>query len=323
MSHQQDSFGYNSTFLEESFYGGICVKCSRKAIGTCEVCGAFYCSANCQHSDWPDHKNTCGVPRLILNKSTPGKISFTGKGNLSRNVSPNNENKSQRVPQEHHKKSEPAQMNGNKKPEPVAEKKILIKPVQIDGSCPVIITAVIDERTVFVRPVSHETEYMKATEDITEYSRKADNLTVLPQKGDVILSKFQGIYYRALVINTINKFNVRLAYLDYGNIETKNLNDLKKLKPELQEIPRFIKKLILKDISVDVKSEKVLDYLAKNMNNLNKLQIIFDKNDLPEVELIDVLTKESLNKIIIDMLMIRPPANYGNFSMFTVSFLYF
>lgn len=305
----QDSFGYNSTFLEESFYGGTCIKCDRKAIGTCEVCGAFYCSAYCQHSDWPKHKNDCGIPRLILNKSTPGKISFNGNGSLT--SSSTNQSRIETTPT---KQKNPERKT--KKPEPILVQKI-------DGTSPVIITTVIDERTIFVRSIADNTEYIKATEDITEYSKRAENWTTLPEKGDIILSRFNGIYYRALVLNIVNKFNIKVGYLDYGNVENKNLADLKKLKPELQKIPKFVKKFYLKDISIDVKSEKVIEYLSKIMNNCINLQIIFNKNELSEeVELINVLTKESLNKIIIDMVMVRPPAKFGNFSVFTVSFFF-
>lgn len=308
----QDSFGYNSSFLEESFYGGNCVKCDRKAIGTCEVCGSFYCSAHCQHADWPQHKNVCGIPRLILNKSTSVKTSFNGKGNLSSSSSVNL-SRFEPTPA-----TKPQQTNGRqeiKKPEPILNK-------TIDGSSLVIITTVIDERTVYVRSISDTTEYIKANEDITEFSRRAVNLTVLPEKGDIILSKFNGIYYRALVTNIVNKYTVVVAYLEYGNVERKNLTDLKKLKPELQLIPTFINKVNLKDISIDVKSEKVLEFLLKNLNNSTNFQIIFNKENLKEVELINDLTKESLNKIIIDMVTIRPPAKFGNFSVFTVSFLF-
>lgn len=304
----QDSFDYNSTFLEE-FYSGSCIKCSRKAIGTCEVCGVFYCSVTCQHNDWPTHRIGCGVPRLLLKNKLPGSISFSGKGNLS--IKSDSSRTSTTKP---HQES-PVQQK-----EKITENPILFQQVEVDGSCPVIITAVIDERTVFVRPTSHDSEYLKAIEDISECSRKAVNLSILPKKGDIVLSKFEGVYYRALVLNTVNKFSVRVGYLEYGNIEIKNLVDLKKLVPELQGIPRFVKKLFLKDISLDVKSEKVIDYLSKQMNNLIKLEMICEKGDTNEVELIDELTKESLNKIIIDLVTIRPPALYGNYSNFTVSF---
>ncbi|XP_055304146.1 uncharacterized protein LOC129569380 [Sitodiplosis mosellana] len=50
---------------------GVCIKCGDKAYYNCGRCREFYCSEECQESDWLTHKPNCvSMPKLVPAKST-------------------------------------------------------------------------------------------------------------------------------------------------------------------------------------------------------------------------------------------------------------
>ena len=55
-----------------------------------------------------------------------------------------------------------------------------------------------------------------------------------PKQGSLCAAKFSedGAWYRAKIVKVVDRANVEVQYIDYGNCEVAALNDLKELKGE-------------------------------------------------------------------------------------------
>lgn len=182
----------------------------------------------------------------------------------------------------------------------------------------VIITAVIDHRTLFIRSFAknNNTEYVKNANDIAEYSLTAKPLTKLPERGDLVLAELEGeCYYRALVLN-VQQNTVRVAYIDFGNTAEKTLADLKELSDEMGQRKRFTRKLVLKNVPTVMLNEKCLEYLHELVNELKPLKILHKEQT--NVTLIDLDRKMSLEDYIFQLNDLQKPTENDKLVMLNV-----
>lgn len=135
-----------------------------------------------------------------------------------------------------------------------------IKAVPIDRN--VKITAILNHRLVFVRPAEDRDEKMFARLmcDTISCAKRADFLTSMPSIGSLVLAKFD-YYQRALVLKRVDSTRVAIAFIDFGNVETRDYRELKFMSDNLKTKKRFATKIALSRIEDDLMNEKALEYL--------------------------------------------------------------
>lgn len=145
------------------------------------------------------------------------------------------------------------------------------------------ITAVINHRSVFVRPagVRNDIDFARLLCDTAKYEKTAEMLTVEPAIGSFVLAKF-GFYQRALVLKQINKTTMFVvAFIDFGNVETIDYRDMKVMPEKLKAINRFATKVSLIKIEHDLMNTDALQTLYEYLITDAELEIeIVSKGDL-------------------------------------------
>lgn len=83
----------------------------------------------------------------------------------------------------------------------------------IPNDSEVYITHVKNNRIVYIRSVATDEEYTKLITEVDAASKTAPKLTDFPAKNDMIMAPFDGMFYRALVVNADKQGkNIHLFY---------------------------------------------------------------------------------------------------------------
>lgn len=98
-----------------------------------------------------------------------------------------------------------AQTNGVSPKPPAPATKGLMS-VSIPNNSEVFITHVKNHRSVYIRSSITNDEYSKLLTEVEEATKKQPKLTRHPKVHDVVAAPFDGLYYRATVVN-IDKIN--------------------------------------------------------------------------------------------------------------------
>lgn len=181
----------------------------------------------------------------------------------------------------------------------------------------VAITSVISHTIVYLRSIEMKDNerYLKYLNDVAESSKTATSFKEMPKKGDIVLADFDGVYYRALVARIVSDTVVVVAFLEFGNLETKPVDTLKKLRDDLKYVKRFTFKAKFSDLNEGLKSDKCVNYLHQLLKKKIPLKFIRkDDDSLPGVvpcQLFVSTTNESvtgklkaLNNLTVDRSMV-------------------
>lgn len=147
------------------------------------------------------------------------------------------------------------------------------------------ITHVINHRLLFVRPgtVTDDIAFTKFINEIIRSAKVSPNYKSLPEIGELVLAHFSDFYQRALVLKHLPNEKVVVAFIDFGNIEVVNFNELKKMSDKLKQIKRFATKIMLKNVDDGFMDEQAIEYLYTLMAfdiELSINKIVGDNGDL-------------------------------------------
>ena len=88
----------------------------------------------------------------------------------------------------------------------------------IPDNTEVFITHVRSHRQVYIRSALTNDEYAKLITEVEEASKAQPKLTAYPNRNDVVMAPFDGMYYRAMVINCDKAGGmVKVGFIDFGN----------------------------------------------------------------------------------------------------------
>lgn len=207
----------------------------------------------------------------------------------------------------------------NKKPQDSPPKPKAKKPIEIvradypESGSIVAITAVIRPNKVFIRSMASEDNvaYVKDINRINNEAKNAKPLEKMPKRSDLAIADFQGEgYYRVCVLNPESEDRITVAYVDFGNVDTKKLSELKEIPEELISLKRHVLTLILKDVEDFEPSGKVSEYMNSFVDAVGKdLKLVYsERNEKGPLvaELIEVSTNESFNKMIKELREVKP-----------------
>ncbi|XP_031617960.1 protein vreteno [Contarinia nasturtii] len=161
------------------------------------------------------------------------------------------------------------------------------------------LTAVINHRLVFVRPAEddQETAFAQLLNDTVKCAINAETYKSLPSIASLVLAKYD-YYQRALVLKHINDTEVAVAFIDFGNIETRPYSELKVMPSDLQKRKPFATKIHLSKINEDLMNEQALRCLYNLMMHDIELKIkkeMVDENPLYELKAPDNWVNQMVN----------------------------
>lgn len=121
------------------------------------------------------------------------------------------------------------------------------------------LVSVKDYQYIYIRSLRYNDEFVKTV----KAAMKADKL-IDPEKHDLVLAPFEKDYYRAIVLSSLEN-EVKVAFIDYGNVVGVPKSDIKILPNELTQYRRHAMRVMLKfscDIDED-DSALLLDQLSR------------------------------------------------------------
>lgn len=308
---------------------GICIRCGQHAYYNCGRCDDFYCSVDCQKIDWPVHKLNCfPMPELLPSRIHQNLISTKSTKKPATEAAPVHSSNDRTVeatasipngtktsPQQ----KEHALSNGHNNataatsqtssPSTTTKSPANVSlPIaqRIPNNSEVFITYVRSHQKVYIRSVATDDAYKTLLNDVFEAALTAPNLQSFPRaKTDTVLAPFDDIYYRGFVLecNEITRI-VRVAFIDFGNIEDVPFDKLKVLPEELCQRPRLPLITNLKNVRDNLKpgEEKIMQNYLESISETNEAAHVLkvrgegayiEKNDT--VELIDLHTDQLIS----------------------------
>lgn len=185
----------------------------------------------------------------------------------------------------------------------------IVEPCEIPQNDKLVtISSVISHNIVFLRSIEKKDNerYKKYLNDVVENAKIAQPLDEMPKKGDIVLAEFEGAYYRALVTRILCD-EVVVAFLEFGNLETKSISELKELRDDLKYVQRFTFKATLRDVNEGLKTGKCVNYLrllvksSIHLKFTRKEYIVATSLRDVQCELFAIARNESVNEKINEL----------------------
>lgn len=163
------------------------------------------------------------------------------------------------------------------------------------------LTSFIDFKTVYVRPSNSEDEleFIKLMNDVAKAAKTSVKLKV-PKSGLLALALFDAVYHRALILKLLNQNEAIVAFIDFGNVDTVNIADLRIMPTELKKRPRMVTKFTLKDVPDAMCNDGALNILFELLNKSAEVTIRFDEPYVPGATECELATAafDSVNLVI-------------------------
>lgn len=158
----------------------------------------------------------------------------------------------------------------------------------------------VDFKTVYVRASDDDIEFVKLMNDVAEASKTSGKLMV-PKSGLLVLAPFETAYHRALIIKLLDQDEAIVAFIDYGNVDTVKIADMKTMPVELKKRPRMVTKMILKSVPDAMCNDDALNILFELLNKSTEMTIRFDEPYVPGLTECELATDafDSVNRVII------------------------
>ncbi|XP_055853411.1 protein vreteno-like isoform X2 [Episyrphus balteatus] len=263
---------------------GPCEHCGNNCDLVCPRCMAPFCSVECQKAEWTRHRYICGKPASMW----PAWAKQVAK---QRNLTEQMTDLTIESPPS----NPPSHQDSSKK----AALKALLPP----SGNNVILTAISKTNVVFVRSTAYDDnlKFFNTVSTIQKMANQQSRIQHTPERGDIVLTKFkENQYNRAMILNPDNLDQIKLIYVDYGNIDSKSLDELYNAPEEYWNLPRMAVPIILKNVPEFFMTDEVKKYMYSYLNK--DMKIVYDNDDLQNgvnlTELFDLTSNESFNEMI-------------------------
>lgn len=156
--------------------------------------------------------------------------------------------------------------------------------------------------SAYVRSAALDVEYADLLQRVVESAATARKLTELPKRNDMVSAPFLGDYYRAIVVKAESTDQpIRVAFLDFGNIDAVMFDDLRELPDDLKNAKRFTFRIFFDGVDRETPNKEGFTLLKHIENEVKTTFTIHSSSNSPlivkdsMVKLVNAKTKEILN----------------------------
>lgn len=161
-----------------------------------------------------------------------------------------------------------AQTNGEPTAQAPAQPTNGLVTESIPNNSEVFITHVRNHQSVYIRSANTNDEYAKLITEVEVAAKTQPKLTVYPKRQDIVMAPFEGMFYRAMVINSDKASGtVKVGFIDFGNSDEVQFGHMKSLPEELRTHRRLIIMVNLKNLNGEYEPNEV----ASMLNHLGDL----------------------------------------------------
>ncbi|XP_068153239.1 uncharacterized protein Veneno [Drosophila tropicalis] len=298
--------------MDEVLKEGKCVFCASGAELTCQRCGDFYCSTNCQRRDWQSHRYICfPMPALVY----PQRFSahhFEGRKREPENVDADKNNKrpesivesqvspTVRLQVISDKDEDLKSVSSNS--ESVSNN--IIKKTKITASPPKVsmpashsvfyVNGFRSPNRCFIREASEKTDKAHASLLEKIHTMTKDFPKLCQQRAQYVLATYNGQLHRAEVLS--GKHRLRILFLDLGIIEVRQPSTVFEINDEIMSLPCYTQQVQLKGVANYEMNNNVKKFLTQYGGK--RFVGVYDNNNYNQMELFHAETKKSVNEEI-------------------------
>ncbi|XP_053955066.1 uncharacterized protein LOC128861165 [Anastrepha ludens] len=294
---------------------GLCTLCQRRAEWICQRCLDFYCSPECQRSDWQRHRYICfSMPGLMpaghiktvpqdlrlrrttitkhmdrdqLSSSSKAKfLHINSKGSVGENIS----------------------IDGTRE--------IISLPKIHKLSEPVVIMGFTSTNICLVRLVKDSDRHLSTLNKIDALGKRAPLIDICPPVNAVALTLFNDMMSRVEILSIPDEKHVEVLYYDYGAMGIVQLSDLRIATEDILKLPRFSIMVKLINVGESPINEKIVNFLGEFEGMECQMRYCSEFGNIVEVELTNLDTGKIINEEIMKYHSIMdvartPPINYS------------
>lgn len=165
----------------------------------------------------------------------------------------------------------------------------------------VLLTSFLDFKTVYVRPSNpiDDMEFIKLMNDVVKAAKTSAQLRA-PKCGMLVLAQFEMVYHRALILKLLDENKAIVAFIDFGNVDTARIAEMKVMPTELKKMPRMVTRYTLKNVPDAMCNDDALNILFELLNKSAEVTVRFDEPYVPGVTECELATAafDSVNRVI-------------------------
>lgn len=154
----------------------------------------------------------------------------------------------------------------------------------------------------YVRSAASDAEFFDLLQRVAVSAQNAAKLTELPKRNEMVSAPFLGDYYRAIIVKAESiDLPIRVAFLDFGNIDAVKFDDLRALEDDLKNAKRFTFRIFFDGVDRETSNDEGLELLKQVELETKTSFSIYSSSNSPVivkdslVKLVNTKTKECLN----------------------------
>lgn len=170
--------------------------------------------------------------------------------------------------------------------------------------------------SAYIRSSASDVEYSNILGRVAEAAVNASKLTELPKRNDMVSAPFLGDYYRAVIVKAESMEQpIRVAFLDFGNVDTVTFDDLRELDDDLKNAKRFTFRIFFDGVDRETPNPAGLALLKQVENEVKTSFTMHCSSNSPLigrdslVKLINTETMECLNDKLASTAATAKPAS--------------
>lgn len=159
--------------------------------------------------------------------------------------------------------------NQVRKVEPALKRNEIIFTEPIKVKDVVIISALINEKCVYVKRMEEDCKMMN---DFLKATKRSTKIETCPKVGDLVLARFMDNLHRAKVLEVAGR-SVTVQLYDIGNTARVSFDDLFVVDKNCQRIPCVAHKVLLKGVNCGLINKQIIDFLDDLMVSKTSLTV--------------------------------------------------
>ncbi|KAK3919352.1 Protein vreteno [Frankliniella fusca] len=181
-----------------------------------------------------------------------------------------------------------------------------LSPISVEPPCDVVITAYHHQGAIYVRPVGKTTQEQLFTllQKVAAVHITSPTLDRPPYKGEMVACRYKkdGNFYRAIVSEAASSNEYSVIFVDFGNLDTASVQDMKPLPQELKMFPCMSVRVSLKGVREGPLTQDATQLLNRISLKEQQFKLECSRTSAEGVELF-YPDKRSLNRQLDELLM--------------------